>query len=341
MKTEIMKQKAAIASLLCLIVFSFITCSKENIDNSIKSSDISDLKTVSSDTSIPLNDLGTGTYNGYMGGLYPNGSNVASGSYAYDLDRACKLMVPIDTFGNPSPDGKIVFISLGGSTGGHNMRELKAKTEGNPLTNPNLLLLNCDNGKRSASLNSQMNPADPYWDHVSQILTGGAHSSQRQVQIIYVEADDSSKDKAITFPSRSLLVKQELQACFRVYKQKFPNLKIVYLLGRTRTFGNQQLFNREPSPYYFGWACKWAIEDQINGVPGTEYKGKKPVSPIVTWGFYQWADSLPRKTDNFYWRQSETKDGLHATDEGQDTLSSRFQNFLLTDKHTSLWYGAH
>ncbi len=185
-----------------------------------------------------------------------------------------------------------------------------------------------------------MNPDDPYWNHVTQILTGGAHSSYRQVQIIYVEADDSSKNN-IVFPDRAIKVKQDLQECFRVYKQKFPNVRIVYLLARTRTFGNQELFNREPSPYYFGWACKWAIEDQINGVPGTQYKGKKPVSPLITWGFYQWADSLPRTTDSFYWRFSETKDGLHANDEGGDTLSTRFQNFLLTDKNASLWYGAH
>jgi len=185
-----------------------------------------------------------------------------------------------------------------------------------------------------------MNPNDEYWDHVTQILTGGAHSSYRQVQVIYLEADDSSKNDII-FPARALKVKEDLQTCLRLYKIKFPNVKVVYVLGRTRTFGNQKLFNREPSPYYFGWACKWAIEDQINGVPGTAYKGKKPVSPMVTWGFYQWADSLPRVTDNFYWRLSETQDGLHANPVGQDTLATRFQNFLLTDKRAGIWYAAH
>ena len=115
----------------------------------------------------------------------------------------------------------------------------------------------------------------------------------------------------------------------------------MYVLGRTRTFGSKAIWNKEPSPYYFGWACKWAIEDQINGVHGTEYKGKNAVAPMITWGFYQWADSLPRKTDGFYWRSTETEDGLHATAEGQDTLSNRFQNFLLTDANAKIWYSAH
>jgi hypothetical protein len=98
---------------------------------------------------------------------------------------------------------------------------------------------------------------------------------------------------------------------------------------------------REPAPYFFGWACKWAIEDQINGVPGTEYKGSNPVAPMITWGFYEWADSLPRTTDAFYWRFSETSDGLHANAAGLDTLSTRFQNFLLTDQNASTWYAEH
>ena len=62
---------------------------------------------------------------------------------------------------------------------------------------------------------------------------------------------------------------------------------------------------------------------------------------MLAWGFYQWADSLPRTTDDFYWRFSETKDGLHANDAGQDTLSKRFQNFLLTDPYASVWYARH
>lgn len=323
------------------ILVSLMSCSKEDTTTQSLTATGSSRATAATDTAIiPLNDLGTGTFYGFTGGLYPGGANVPSGQYGYDLTRMSSSIVPLDTFGNPSPTGRIVFISLGGSTSGKNFKLLKEKTESSPLTNPQLLLLKCSNGKRMASLNSQMDPKDPYWDHVTQIITGFAASSYRQVQVIYLEADDSAKYN-ISFPLRALKVKEDLQACLRVYKQKFPNVKVVYVLGRTKTFGNQILYNREPAPYYFGWGCKMAIEDQINGVPGTEYKGKKAVAPMITWGFYQWADSLPRKTDGFYWRQSLTEDGLHATEEGQDTLATRFQKFLLTDKRASLWYAAH
>jgi hypothetical protein len=40
----------------------------------------------------PLTDLGTGTYQGYAGGLYPHGANQAPASYVQaGLDRAAQV----------------------------------------------------------------------------------------------------------------------------------------------------------------------------------------------------------------------------------------------------------
>src|SRR5215469_5839171 len=95
-----------------VITALFITCSKENSpEQELISSGNVLLAKVDTAGDIPLNDLGTGPFRGYVGGLYPGGTNIASDTYALDLHRACKLMVPLDTFGNPSPTGKIVFIS--------------------------------------------------------------------------------------------------------------------------------------------------------------------------------------------------------------------------------------
>jgi len=319
-----------------LISLLFITCTKEKNNSHLQSSDLSYEVSILDTAKIPLNDLGKKTFMDSVGGLYPGGVNKPADTYSTDLLKVCRNILPIDTFGNPFKHGRVVFISLGGSTSGHNMTQLKKQTVNNPLTNQKMTLLNCSNGYGEASLNSIMNPNDIYWDHVDQIIHG-AYSSYKQVQVIYLETDDSSR--YINWPGRPNLVKSELESALRVFKQKFPNIKVVYVLGRTRTFGNQALWNREPSPYYFGWACKWAIQDQINGVPGTEYKGNKAVAPMLTWGWYEWADTFPRKTDGFSWQVTQTKDGLHATPEGQDTLATRFQNFLLTDKYAKNWYG--
>jgi hypothetical protein len=230
---------------------------------------------------------------------------------------------------------------LGGSTSGHMMRVLKEKTIYDTTTNPYLKLLNCSDGYGVASFQSIANPADSYWDHVFNVIAS-SRTFPAQVQVIYVETEDSIQ--VVSFPERPNLVKNDIEAAMRTCKLKFRNLKLVYFLGRTTTFPDSahpitQVTNLEPCPYYNGWATKFAIEDQIKGVPGTQYKGDSAVAPLMTWGWYEWANGtdVPRQ-DGFVWRESDTKDGLHATTAGEDTLSSRFKNFLLTDKFASIWY---
>jgi len=290
---------------------------------------------------IPINDLGTRTYFGFTGGLYPGGANSPSGQYARDLGNFARSILPLNASGvkDSSANGKIAFISLGGSTGGNLMNALKAKTDGNTKTNPFLNLVSCSNGYSSGSFNSIMNPNDPYWQHVDQVLKG--HSiSYRQVQVIYIESEDSTN--LIFFPGRAYRVRNEFEACMRLCKIKFTNLKLVYVEGRTTTFDKYQIPNREPSLYYNGWGEKFAIQDQINGKSGTQYKGDSAVAPLVTWAWYQWANgtTTPRQ-DGFVWTKNMTTDGIHATDAGEDTLASRFQNFLLTDRYASIWYANH
>jgi hypothetical protein len=323
-----------------LLLLLFVSCAKENTNAILHASDQSLEKVYKPrDPQIPLIDLGTGTFGDSVGGLYPDGENAPAGIYADDLYSTSQQIVPLDTFGNPSNSAKakITFLSMGGSTGGHNMKNLQAKTYGNSLCNKLVQVINGNTGTGDGSLNNIMDPNHKYWAHVSQTLKG-TKSSYRQVQLLYLETDDTAK--FISWPQRPTLVKNDLEACMRIMKIKFPNLKIIYVLGRTKTFGNNATWNKEPSPYYFGWGCKWAIQDQIKGVPGTEYKGDSAVAPMISWGFYQWADSLPRQTDGFSWQVSETADGLHANTAGQDSLTYRFQNFLLTDKNSKLWYAA-
>jgi hypothetical protein len=119
------KQTALLLTLL------FAACAKENTDAPLQASEQSFARVYTPpDPKIPLNDLGTGTFGDSVGGLYPNGENTLSGKYASDLYAASKRIVPLDTLGNPSRSrkAKITFLSMGGSTGGHNMKNLQIKT---------------------------------------------------------------------------------------------------------------------------------------------------------------------------------------------------------------------
>jgi len=327
---------------IVLMILAFAGCTKKE-SNPVRTGGINNDVAVGVDTIRgPLTDLGPGTYMGFTGGLYPGGTNYPTLQYKKDLKNFASSIKPLNGSGAiDSAAGKIVFISLGGSTSGHMMRVLKEKTIYDTTTNPFLKLLNCSDGYGVASFQSIANPADSYWDHVFNVIAS-SRTFPAQVQVIYVETEDSIQ--VVSFPERPNLVKKDIEAAMRTCKLKFRNLKLVYFLGRTTTFPDSthpitQVTNIEPCPYYNGWATKFAIEDQINGVPGTRYKGDSAVAPLMTWGWYEWANGtdVPRQ-DGFVWQESDTKDGIHATTAGEDTLSSRFKNFLLTDKFASIWY---
>src|SRR5687767_14157257 len=63
--------------------------------------------------SVPLNDLGPGTYLGFQGGLYPNGSNNMPAAHrSAGINKALRVR-PVDTNGTPNPNGKYVLLSIG------------------------------------------------------------------------------------------------------------------------------------------------------------------------------------------------------------------------------------
>src|SRR5262245_60006233 len=63
---------------------------------------------------IPLIDLGTGTYQGAIGGLYPSGANVRPAAHTAAGLEIANSITPLDTLGLPdSTNGRIVFISIG------------------------------------------------------------------------------------------------------------------------------------------------------------------------------------------------------------------------------------
>jgi len=317
---------------------AFLACHKDVHLNSATSMQSSNSVTFTDTAKIPINDLGTGTYMGFTGGLYPGGANTPSGTYASDLVSFVSQILPFTPKGkvDSTGKGKIGVIGIGGSTCGDLLLTLKNKTQGNPATNPYLRLVSCAWGGGKASLNNIMNPNDKYWSHVDTELMKN-RLRPTQVEVIYFDTEDSTS--FVDFPGRPYQFRDEFEAAMRVCKSKFIKLKVVYVTGRTTTFFRREIQHKEPSPYYNGWGLKFAIEDQINGVPGMKYDGADAVAPLVTWAWYQWADgtTTPRQ-DGFIWTPYMTADGLHANDVGLDTLSNRLQNFLLTDPVASIWY---
>jgi hypothetical protein len=62
---------------------------------------------------VPITDLGTNLFNGMQGGLYGGGRNAMPQTHMEAGIRLATEVIPRDANGNPSPSGKIGFISMG------------------------------------------------------------------------------------------------------------------------------------------------------------------------------------------------------------------------------------
>ena len=84
----------------------------------------------------PINDLGTGYFRSFQGGLYPNGFNNRPDTHNdAGLDFATKI-VPLDTAGNYNPTtGKIVLLSVGMSNCSQEFQEFICNRRGLRLCN--------------------------------------------------------------------------------------------------------------------------------------------------------------------------------------------------------------
>jgi hypothetical protein len=63
---------------------------------------------------VPLNDLGTGSYLGSQGGLYPNGSNMKPAAHAQAGLDIAQTIQPLNGTGQvDEANGRIVLLSIG------------------------------------------------------------------------------------------------------------------------------------------------------------------------------------------------------------------------------------
>ena len=62
---------------------------------------------------VSLIDSGTLTYQGYEGGLYPDGTDTRPIDHDLAGNLIAQSIQPLDADGNPDPNGKIRLLSMG------------------------------------------------------------------------------------------------------------------------------------------------------------------------------------------------------------------------------------
>ena len=289
----------------------------------------------------PLPDLGTGKYHGFMGGLYPEGKNQRPSVHeAAGLARAKKI-VPLDAKGKPSPDGKIVLISVGMSNTTNVFSEFVELANADRDKNPKVLVVDCAQGGMSAG--RIMDPNDggsgqKYWAETNCRLRA-AGATPAQVQIAWIKQADPGPDQG--FPEYAKTLQTRLARIVQVLHSRYPNIQIVYLSCRTYAGYATTKLNPEPYAYESGFSVKWLIEDQIKGETELNYdpKNGKVKAPWLSWGPYLWANGTTKNADGLFYEERDfAKDGTHPAMSGRQKVAEHLLRFLKTDSTARPWF---
>jgi hypothetical protein len=284
----------------------------------------------------PINDLGSGSYLGSQGGLYPGGTNVRPIAHTVGGLAQAAAIVPRDASGAPAAGGKIVFLSIGMSNCTQEFSRFVADSASDALRSPNVVLVDGAQGGQTATI--ILDPNANFWTVVAQRLQAAGVSAQ-QVQAIWFKEADASPSTG--WPAYAQTLQSEFEGIMGVIHAKFTNARICYMASRIYAGYATSALNPEPYSYQQGFSIKWVIEDQINGSPALNYDAAQgPVaSPWIDWGTYNWADGLTPRSDGLTWACSDyVTDGTHPSNAGKEKVAQILLAFVHSEPTAASWY---
>jgi len=298
----------------------------------------------------PLVDLGEGKYQGFSGGLYPDGKNARPAEHeAAGLSLAAQVQ-PLDSQGHPDAGGTIVLLGIGFSNTVQAFKGFMDVSAEDRGLNPRLKLVNGAVGGMSAF--RIQNPDDgksgtQYWRTVDERLAA-AGVTREQVQVVWIKETDPAPHDG-EFPKYVQLLQSELKRIVQLLPARFPNLKLCYF--SSRTYGGWAKHkpngaapgNSEPFSYESGFAYKWLIEEQLKGDPDLAFapSGSAPAkAPWMSWGAYLWANGAKPRSDGVFFELNDFQetDRMHESPAGQRKVGGLLLNFFKTDSTTKGWF---
>jgi len=296
---------------------------------------------------VPLDDLGPGTYNGFMGGLYPNGANTRPPEHNSAGLVIASQVVPLDALGHPnSVTGKIVMISVGMSNTTEEFATegpgaFKPRADLDPSKNPKLVIVDGAQSGQDAPAWIDVNAVT--WHNVDDRLSA-AGVTPAQVEVAWLKQGLIDPVNYGAFPAHALTLQADLETIVRNMKVRYPNIRIVYLSSRTRAYTNDPTAESpEPFAYESGFSVQWTIADQINGTGNLNFDPTKGpvVAPYLIWGPYIWTDGTTPRSDGFVWLCSDLMqdDFIHpSSDGGVPKVADQLLAFFKTDPTAIPWF---
>jgi hypothetical protein len=345
-------QLASIVVIVLITMFSMSGCGGAEDDSTPS---VTPPTTGSDTVRIPLTDLGTRTYKGFVGGLYPSGSNQMPAPHAAGGLTQARLIQPLDTQGRPSTSGKYVLLSIGMSNVTQefcaesgtvcNSWTFSGKAAADPAVNHTTLVL--ANGARGGQTADVWDaPDEANYIRVRDQVLAPAGLSEAQVQIVWMGPVLAQPTIALPDANADAYVlERTLGAVARALKVRYPNLKLIFVSSRTYAGFATSTLNPEPYAYETGFAMKWLVEAQIRQIEsGTIDARAGNLGPAQTawlaWGPYFWAgDSSHPRADGFFWvRQDFEADGTHESALGEEKAGRLLLEFFKTSAQTRCWF---
>ncbi len=327
-----------------LLIIAIAGCSKPATENNTPASTADSLETntekscsINQQNLVPITDLGTGYYRGYQGGLYPGGQNQRSGAHSSQALSQAAQIQPLNSNGQPAANGKVVLIGVGASNPRTEFEAFKQQAQTSGLLKSGTVLINtCIGGQGVQKMNQ---PSANYWQQAENTLQQAGLSTQ-QVQAAWVETEHTGNADTV-FPRAPQQLMQDMRTLLVTMKQKFPNLKIVYLSGRAfsgyamaaaNEVGKGLLYPRD---YYNGWAMKWMVEKQINNESGYTLSE----IPFITMSTYLWSRGAQARNDGYFLdcMLDVGPDGLHLTAAGEQKTGQQLFQFFFSDPTCTGW----
>lgn len=288
---------------------------------------------------IPWTDLGTGSYQGVEGGLYPGGSNTPPAAQEAAALAAAQGIQPRDADGTIDPvNGKYAFMSIGVSITHTIWDEFQPAENFDPAVNSHMVLVNASiDGTNSPNWTS---PTAGTYQTILNYYLPYQNLTAQQVAVVWIMMPRSNPSG--TFPTDMTNQENDLIALVQNLHTYFPNLVLAYINSNTYA-GYQGTKGSYPETYTyeFGYAVQQVIADQINGQANLNWNPNNgPVmAPLLLWGPYTWTNGMIPRSDGLVWTcQDVTNDGLHPSASGRNKAAAALITFMKTDPTATPWF---
>lgn len=303
---------------------------------------------------VPLNDLGTAPYRaGHYGGLYESGSNAMPAEhFAAGLAAASKIQ-PLDADGQPSPDGKIVFLAVGfGETARIMQSFLSITAADRRVEREKLVILNAARDGADYRFWAERPDGFPRFDIVANDTLAPAGVSPRQVQAAWLQIiNDRTNEPLGVANADAYRLKTHIAETLREMKRQYPNLQIAYLSSRVYGgYAPANGFNPEPFAYETGYANRWIAVAQMEQVRMEHPEWywdtrvglidyRTGIAPWVAWGPYLWANGAQARADGLAWLRGDFEaDGETLAPSGAAKGAKLLFDFLLREPTAKSWF---